>query len=85
MTFRRIEMTSVFCEQCDLAGVRRSASFDVLGRAKADNWVESDDREITGRMIDGKFYPASFRAWLFELSESDGGHLFQQKEASTIH
>ena len=73
MAFKPIEMTSVFCEQCDLAGVRRSASFDVLGRAKADNWVESvDDRTIPGRMIGRKFYPASFQAWLFGLAESDG-------------
>ena len=84
MNFRQIEMTESFCRECTMAGVWNRAAFDVLARAQKAGWVEGDDLRIAGRIVDGRFIPDDFGAWLMRTSTGDGSHLFRPV-SRTVH
>ena len=67
-----------------MAGVRPLAYWDVLGRAQADHWLEGDDRQISGRMINGRFIADDFGQWLMRLSMGSGSHLFRPMPSETV-
>ena len=84
MNYRKIEMTSAFCKATMDAGVLNAAAFDVLRRAQSAGWVEDDDRRISGRIVNERFIPDDFGAWLLRLSVEDGAHLFRPPATTTI-